>query len=155
MKPASALFVILIIVVILIGLNRGWWVNQEPPHNGDWGNIPPGNGSRGVLPIEQEMLNWLQRNGCSVEIPESLTQTYKFFEDAGIPYDKFYLITWKLEFKDVIPYQNSGDPVIPSPGVYTIVTRGGHWSSAGDSYNDLIKIKEDFQKDVAAGYVVK
>ncbi len=154
----KAFLFLIVVAVILIGIGKGWWINPKPGNGqpGDEpGNEQPGDEPKGVSPSEMEMLNWFRRNGCTVEIPGGSTQTYKFFENAGIPYDKSYQITWQLEFKDVIPYDKPGDPVIPSPGRFARKTLGGIWSSAGDSYHELLKIKEDFQKHVAAGYVVR
>ena len=145
------MIVTIVIIAFIVGCNP----TPNPPDPSDPSDppkvVPPP--PKGVLPMEAEVLNWLKTNGVTVEMPHS--HLYKVLERRNKPFDKFYEITWRVEFKDITPAMNPGDPISPKPGSFASFPRAYSWDSGKHSYDDLLKIKKDYQKDLAGGFVVK
>ena len=146
MKVFFLFFFLIFVGVAVIGLFNEWWIYPPEPNG-------PGGGSQfvGVSQKEEVVLNWLREQGCTVEIPETLRSLYEVFESQNKPYDKKYQISWRVEFIDRAPALNPGDPSPPRPGSLAKIPRVYLWDSEGDTYEALVKIKEDFQKDKTAG----
>ena len=106
----------------------------NPPHP-DPGVIPH---QPGVLPKEKEVLDWLETNGCNVEILVS----YKFDNEPGKPYDKLYSISWV--------YTVSG-----LNDTYSSFSETHGWDSFQNTHEDLIKIKDIIEKQKRTGIVTK
>lgn len=156
MKTILVLLMIFLVVgVFLVGLDKGWLIKTEQQGTVPSREKPKGVLPKGVLPMEMEVLNWLQTNGCKVEIPSGLSNLYKIYEKGNRPHDKSYEISWRVEFNDVEPAMNPGDPTPPRPGASLKRLRYYTWDSGKNTYDDLRKIKKDFQTDFAGGFVVK
>ena len=138
------IFSLIVVSVFFIGLDKGWWINPPKP-------IPPTHKLVGVSQKEAVVLNWLREQGCKVEVPETLRTLYQLYESQNKRYDKKYEISWRVEFIDEVLAINPGDPSHPRPGSSAKLSRFYSWNSAGDTYEVLVKIKEDFQKDKSAG----
>ena len=110
---------------------------------------------KGVLPKEQRVLDWLKANDCDVNIPVRHALLDEIYEKEDIPHDKYYEISWNVEFVNVKAAMKAGDPTPPRPNSYARFSRFYSWDSARNSYDDLVKIKQDFQKDIAGGFVIK
>ena len=60
------LFILLMVIVIFIGLDQGWWTKPETP--GPF-VIPPVDPSPpGVSQKEKDILTYLKNSGCTVEL---------------------------------------------------------------------------------------